>query len=198
MKGGAVSEFAWNSCSRNMLTTNGTEGELMAKIPCKGKTTAGAACRAPAGAGGLCYFHAHPDQTHTLGQIGGRKNRSKVVEPPAAGALSASYLRDILAEAIQDVRSKNMPPRTAGAIAQLCNSAHKILQTADLEARLVRLEQQLAEQQSRTAVDTEPVSTRGQEEACDATGAQPGDVDTPGIGDVAEGKNDASGKDGKA
>jgi hypothetical protein len=169
----------------------------MAKIPCKGKTTAGAACRAPAGAVGLCYFHAHPDQAHTLGQIGGRKNRSKVVEPPAAGALSAAYLRDILTEAIQDVRSKNMPPRTAGAIAQLCNSAHKILQTADLEARLVRLELQLAEHESRTAVDTEPVSTRGQEETCGGKDAQPGDVDTPGSGDSADGRNDGSGKDRK-
>jgi hypothetical protein len=168
----------------------------MAKIPCKGKTTAGAACRAPAGAGGLCFFHAHPDQAHALGQIGGRKNRSKLVEPPAAGALNAADLRDILAEAIHDVRSKKMPPRTAGALAQLCNSVLRILPTADLEARLARLEEQLAEQQSRTSVDTELARSRGQEETC-GTDTQPGDVDTPGSGDKADDGNDGSGKDGK-
>ena len=89
----------------------------MARIPCKGKTAAGAACRAPAGASGLCFFHANPDQAHTLGQIGGRKNRAQLPEPPAAGSLSAAGLRDILVEAIHDVRSKKMPPRTAGALA---------------------------------------------------------------------------------
>ena len=35
----------------------------------------GAACRAPAGSGGLCFFHANPDSARTLGQIGGRENR---------------------------------------------------------------------------------------------------------------------------
>ena len=45
---------------------------------CQGKTRAGAACRAPAGSGGLCFFHANPDSARTLGQIGGRKNRRSV------------------------------------------------------------------------------------------------------------------------
>jgi hypothetical protein len=45
---------------------------------CKGKTKTGAACRAPAGSGGLCFFHANPDSAKALGQIGGRKNRRSV------------------------------------------------------------------------------------------------------------------------
>ena len=113
---------------------------------CIGKTKAGDPCRAPAGSGGLCFFHANPDKAHTLGQIGGRKNRSQLPEPPAAASLSAADLRDILVGAIHDVRSKKITPRTAGALAQLCNSLHRVLQTADLEARFARLEQQLAEQ----------------------------------------------------
>lgn len=170
----------------------------MAKTPCKGKTITGAACRAPAGASGLCFFHENPDQAHTLGRAGGMKNRSKLVDTPPVGTLSAADLRDILAEAIQDVRSKKMPPRVGSAVAQLCNSAHRIIPTADLEARVARLEQQLAEQQSQTSVDTDPAASRGQEEACATTDTQPGDVDTSGSGDGAEGKNDGSGKDGKA
>jgi hypothetical protein len=170
----------------------------MAKITCKGKTTAGAACRAPAGAGGLCFFHANPDKAHTLGQIGGRKNRAQLPEPPAAGSLSAADLRDILVEAIHDVRSKKITPRTAGALAQLGNCLHRVLQTADLEARLARLEQQLAEQESRTSVYTDATASHRQEEGYGGTDAQPGDVYTPGSGDGAEGRNDGSGKDEKA
>jgi hypothetical protein len=165
---------------------------------CNGKTKAGAPCRAPASSGGLCFFHANPDKAHILGQIGGRKNRSQLPEPPALGSLSAGDLRDILAEAIQDVRSKKITPRTAGALAQLCNSLHRVLQTADREARLARLEQQLTEQEGRKSLDTDATWSRGQEEGGRGTEAPPGDVHTPGIGDGAEDRNHGSGEDGKA
>jgi len=84
------------------------------------------------------------------------------------------------------------------ALAQLCNSLHRVLKTADLEARLARLEQQLAEQESRTSVDTDATALHRQEEGYGGTDAQPGDVYTPGSGDGAEGRNDGSGKDEKA
>jgi hypothetical protein len=169
----------------------------MAKIQCKAKTSTGAECRAPAGANGLCFLHAHPEKARTLGQIGGRKNRAQMLEPPPAGSLSAADLRDILVEAIHDVRSKKISPRTAGALAQLCNSAHRILPTADLEARLATLEQQLAEQQSRTFVDGDAAVTRSEEEGCGGTDDQTSDVDTRKSGG-AEGRNDGSGEDKKA
>ena len=47
----------------------------MVKILCKAKTITGKACRAPAGAEGLCFFHADPGRARSLGRIGGRKNR---------------------------------------------------------------------------------------------------------------------------
>jgi hypothetical protein len=169
----------------------------MAKIPCKGKTKAGAPCRAPAGPNGLCFFHAHPEQAHTLGQIGGKKNRSHLPEPPAAGSLSAGDLRDTLGEAIRDVRSRKISPRTAGALAQLCNSAHRILQSADLEARLARLEQQLTEQEGRKSLDTQTTGSLKQEEGRSGTDVQPDDRDTPGNGEGAD-RNHGSGEDGKA
>jgi Family of unknown function (DUF5763) len=162
----------------------------MAKIPCKGKTKVGAPCRAPAGPNGLCFFHAHPEQAHTLGQIGGKKNRSQLPEPPAAGSLSAGGLRDILGEAIRDVRSRKISPRTAGALAQLCNSAHRILQSADLEARLARLERQLTELEGRKSLDTDASWSPVKEEDRGGADADPADVQTPGIGE--------GGEDGKA
>lgn len=80
----------------------------MAKIQCKAKTSTGAECRAPAGLSGFCFFHANPDKAHSLGQIGGRKNRAQMPDPPAAGSLSAGDLHDILAGAIRDVLSKKI------------------------------------------------------------------------------------------
>lgn len=45
---------------------------------CKALTKDGKPCKAPPTAGGLCYFHANPDQVRLLGRIGGRKNRGEL------------------------------------------------------------------------------------------------------------------------
>ncbi len=126
---------------------------------CSSKTKTGADCRAPAGPDGLCFFHANPDLAPTLGQIGGMRNRSQVIESPVLEPLSGASLRDILAEAIREVRSRKMTPRNASALAQLCNSAVRVLPTADLESRLARIEQQLAQQEGHQSVDPDPSSS---------------------------------------
>ncbi|GEM_PF-3966373 len=154
---------------------------------CNGKTKRGAPCGAPAGPDGLCFFHKHPDKARTLGQIGGSKNRAQTPEPPAAGSLNIGNLRDILAETIYDVRAKKISPRIAGAIAQLSNAAHRVLQTADLEARLARLEQKLAEQEARTLA-TDATNPHSQEEGHNETNAQPDNAHTPeDAGDGSDG-----------
>jgi hypothetical protein len=164
---------------------------------CRGKTKAGNPCRAAATAGGLCFFHANPAKARTLGQIGGRRNRSRLPEAPAACSLSAADARDTLSEAVRDVRSKKMTPRAASSIAQLCNSLHRFLQTADMEARLARLEQQLAEQGSSTSVDTDPTGSRNQEETRDGAHAQTGGGLRP-ESDEAQGMDDESSESGEA
>ena len=164
---------------------------------CKAKTKSGAACRAPAGPSGFCFFHANPDKAQALGQIGGRKNRFQLPEPPAASSLSAADLTGVLAEAIRDVRSNKMAPRTASALSQLCNSAHRILQTADVEARLARLEQQLVEQETGASVKTDPPSLRGNDETHNGADVQTGDVSTPTSG-KAEATDDESAEGGEA
>jgi hypothetical protein len=123
---------------------------------CDAITKTGAPCRAPAGRGGSrCFLHSHPEKARLLGQEGGRKNRHQLPEPPSADALSAVGLRSILADAIRDVRLKKLSPRSAGAISQLANSLHRLTPTAELEDRVLRLEQQLAERSS-AANPTEP------------------------------------------
>jgi len=136
---------------------------------CGGKTKTGDSCRAPAGPDGLCFFHAHPDLTHTLGQIGGQKNRSQVRELPTLQPLSGTNLLNILSEAIREVGSRKMTPRNAAALAQLSNSLHRVLPTADLESRLARMEQQLAEQHCQETADEEPSTSASPRETQDAT-----------------------------
>ena len=167
------------------------------KNRCQGRTKADRPCRAPASAGGLCFFHANPAKACTLGQIGGRRNRSKLPEPPVPGSLSAADLSNTLTEAIRDVRLKKITPRTASALSQLCNSLHRILQTADLESRLARLEQQLAEQASCTTADTDPTGSRTQDETHDRAHLQTDSVSRP-KNEEAQGKDDESGESGEA
>ena len=165
---------------------------------CNGKTKAGAPCRAPASSGGLCFFSrqsrqsAHPwadrRQEKSLSTTGAACSWFPECRGPTRHPCGGD----------PGVRSKKITPRTAGALAQLCNSLHRVLQTADREARLARLEQQLTEQEGRKSLDTDATWSRGQEEGGRGMEAPPGDVHTPGIGDGAEDRNHGSGEDGKA
>ena len=169
----------------------------MAKIQCRAKTTRGVDCRAPAGSNGFCFFHEHPDKARSLGQIGGRKNRAQMPDVPAPGSLNSEDLLAILAGAIHDVRSKKMSARTGGTLAQLCNSAYRMFPMADLEARVARLEKQLADQHSRTSVDTAAARTHGQEAGGGGTDNQTGDMDRRRTEDT-EGWKEGSGRDANA
>jgi hypothetical protein len=126
---------------------------------CKALTKAGAPCRAQAGVNGLCYLHARPERARLLGQVGGRKNRQQLPEPPT-GPFTLTDLRNTLANTIRGVESKTITPRAAGAIAQLSNSMKSMLVADELEDRVARLEQQLAEQ-PRASADPSEAETEG-------------------------------------
>ena len=112
---------------------------------CKGKTKTDAACRAPASAGGLCYFHANPNRAKTLGQIGGRKNRRSPVDLEIPDNMNAADLCKVTGQAMRLLLSGELGAREAGAFAQLCNSLYRIIPAADLETRVATLERQIAE-----------------------------------------------------
>jgi hypothetical protein len=133
---------------------------------CKATTKSGAPCRAQAGVNGLCYLHARPERARLLGQVGGRKNRQQLPEPPT-GPFSATDLRSTLADAIRGVQAKTLTPRAASAIAQLCNSAKSLLMSAELEDRVAALEQQLAEQHRAAAYASEAETAATCEEAAE-------------------------------
>lgn len=138
---------------------------------CKALTKAGAPCRAQAGENGTCYLHEDPERARLLGQSGGRKNRQRLPETPT-GPLTAEDLRNIIAQTIRGVQAKTLTPRAASAISQLCNSAKSLLLDVDLEDRVARLEQQLAEQHGADA-DRSAGETNGRvmwRRPCRATG----------------------------
>src|SRR5438552_16832464 len=151
---------------------------------CKATTKSGAPCRAQSGVNGLCYLHARPERARLLGQIGGRKNRQQLPEPPI-GPFSATEIRNILAESIFGVRSKTLTPRAASAIAQLCNSMKSMLATAELEDRVARLEQQLAEQH-RAASDPIEAETNGSAAACEAAAEQSMEEEASAFNDAGQ------------
>jgi hypothetical protein len=171
---------------------------------CGAKTKTGAACRAPAGAGGLCYFHANPDSAKTLGQIGGRKNRRSVVDLQVPDNMSAADLRNVTAQAIRLLLSGEMQAREAVAVAQLCNTLHRVIPTADLETRVTMLEAQLAQEEHETSSDRdspgpptdgpEPGQTGARQEEEEQQQNRPSLDGTADSEDEAAGGSDISGE----
>jgi hypothetical protein len=140
---------------------------------CQAKTKTGTACRAPAGPGGLCFFHANPESAKTLGQIGGRKNRRSAIDLQVPDNMTTADLRNVTVQAIRLLLSGEMHAREASALAQLCNSLYRVIPTVDLEARLKTLEEQVVEEERKAPPDRDPIApTRNQTRAAEI-GAPP-------------------------
>ena len=127
---------------------------------CKGRTRNDTACRAPAGAGGLCFFHANPDSAKQLGKVGGQKNRKLAVDLEVPDNLTATGLCKMNIEVMRLLLSGELRAREACAFVQLSNSLSRIIPTADLEARLAALEEQIAQsRQTSRKEDNQPPDT---------------------------------------
>jgi hypothetical protein len=109
---------------------------------CMGKTKAGNNCRAAAGPGGLCYFHANPETAKRLGQIGGMKNRKfSGIDMQVPDNITATDLCKLEVQVVRGLLSGDIPAREATAVAQIFNLLHRHLPTADLEKRIALLEE---------------------------------------------------------
>ena len=139
---------------------------------CEVKTRTDLACRAPAGSGGLCFFHANPGRAVALGQIGGRKNRRPVVELQIPDNMTAADVRKVTGQAIRLLLSGELRAREASALAQLCNSLYRVIPTADLEARVAMLEEQGGQEESEDLSD-------GDSTASPTDGHGGGEIDAP-------------------
>jgi hypothetical protein len=83
--------------------------------------------------------------------MGGRKNRHRVAELVVPLPLKSESVREILAQAILDVRSNALTPRSASALAQLSNSLLRAIQVTELEERLAKLERAVEENPAASA-----------------------------------------------
>jgi hypothetical protein len=109
---------------------------------CSGKTKAGKPCRAAAGPGGLCYFHANPETAKKLGQIGGTKNRKFTgFDMHVPDNITATDLCKLEVQVVRGLLSGDIPPRESMAVAQIFNLLFRHLPTADLEKRITFLEE---------------------------------------------------------
>lgn len=116
---------------------------------CKALKSDGKPCKAPPTKGGLCYFHANPDQARILGQKGGRKNRYQVTDLIVPANATGATLGTVLDQALGELLAGRMDPRVAGAVAQLVNTRRRMTETIDLEARVTELERKLTDQENK-------------------------------------------------
>ena len=127
---------------------------------CQATTKEWKPCKAPATAGGLCFFHANPARARELGRIGGRKNRQQPPEPVAPTAMTAAELSRLLSEALWDVRSNKLAPRKAAALSQFASVLNRTIQVSDLEGRVSRLEEQVTGRAPSLALELAPEAGR--------------------------------------
>jgi general stress protein YciG len=112
---------------------------------CKAKTKSGKPCRAAVSEGGRCYFHADPGRASELGRMGGRKNRHYLSDTPSppVDLNSASAIRSIISNLIQDVYSRRIDPRIATSLTPLLNLQLRAIEASSVERRIARIENAL-------------------------------------------------------
>jgi hypothetical protein len=124
---------------------------------CESLTKKGKPCRAAASEGGLCYFHANPNKASELGRIGGRSKRYSIGEnaDPLPTLDSAVAVRDTVARLITDTYAGKLHPRMAAGLASLLSLQLRVIETTDLERRMVRIEKTLAKAEAGADAGTE-------------------------------------------
>ena len=70
--------------------------------------------------------------------------------------MTAADVRNVTAQAIRLLLSGSLHAREASALAQLCNSLYRVIPTADLEARVTLLEEQVVQAESAISPDVDP------------------------------------------
>ena len=108
----------------------------------RGRKRAGS-CAAPAIRGeNFCSLHSDPGRAAELGRKGGMGNRhvyendGKEVPAPQ----SALDVKNLLAEAMAEIRAGKMDPKLGTTLGYLGASLLKAIETSDIEQRLERLE----------------------------------------------------------
>jgi hypothetical protein len=119
---------------------------------CQALTKADKPCGAPAGEGGLCFFHANPSKASELGRIGGRRKRytAGANADPLPTLDNALAVQQVVARLVAEVYAGTIHPRVAAGLAPLLSLQLRAIETTDmlrlelLERRLEAIEKQSA------------------------------------------------------
>jgi hypothetical protein len=116
---------------------------------CSAKNKKGQRCRAWAATGKTqCALHADPDRAARMGAKHGRK-ASPPIDPGESTSESqkaadipktADQVRDVLAETMVQIRSREVDTKTANALAYVASSLLRAIEVSELEPRLKALE----------------------------------------------------------
>jgi hypothetical protein len=93
----------------------------------------------------FCALHADPARAAELGRRGGLKNRHYVdkdeviIAPPT----TPEDVKNLLAQAMVDVRARKLDPRIASTLTYMSGALLKAFESMDQEKRLARLEEEL-------------------------------------------------------
>ena len=119
---------------------------------CSARTKLGNECRAAAVMGTeFCALHGDPERAAALGRMGGRRNRHYVdtepinISPPS----TPEDVKNVLGQAMADVRAKKLEPRTATALTYMARVLLEAFETTDLQKRLERLEQEVRTKEAK-------------------------------------------------
>jgi general stress protein YciG len=129
-----------------------------AKGKCRTATKAGRQCAAPAIRGGIyCALHNDPDRAAQLGRKGGATNRKvyegneREIRPPQ----NACDVKNLLAEAMAEIRTGRMDPKLGTTLGYLGMSLLKAIETSDIEERLEKLEHGLKKPPQETGTNSD-------------------------------------------
>jgi hypothetical protein len=120
---------------------------------CCARTKLGNECRAAAVVGTqFCALHGDPERAAALGRMGGLKNRHYVdteeviITPPS----TPEDVKNLLAQAIVDVRAKRLDPRSASTITYMSSALLRAFESTDLQQRIARIEEELRAKADRS------------------------------------------------
>jgi general stress protein YciG len=123
---------------------------------CQAKTKAGGPCAAPVVRGGIyCALHADPERAAQLGRKGGTKNRRAYEgnEREISAPRNAGDVKNLLAEAMAEIRAGRMDPKLGTTLGYLGTSLLKAIETSDIEERLEKLENGLKKPTQETGAN---------------------------------------------
>src|SRR5215469_52850 len=115
---------------------------------CVKKKTNRKQCRARALSGSkFCALHADPGKAAELGSRGGRRRATKGAPPaetaPVEPPKTAEELRDVLAEAVAQVKTGQLDTKTANALAYTGTALLRAIEVSSYESRLAVFESRL-------------------------------------------------------